>query len=230
MGPAATADFLDHLARRADLRFDHEHPVTIVYSDPTVPDRTAAIDGRGPSPLPSLLAGVRFLADAGCATLVIPCNTAHHWYQELDDATDVPIVHIVDAVHTRLVEQHPRAARIGLLATRGTIASKVYPRRLDGTRFDVIEPASDVIDGPLMGAIGAAKAGRFDESRAALDDVVEHLVDRDVDVLVVACTDLSATVQGTDLAPGTATLDANRALAEYCLRQLTIPLRGERNE
>src|SRR5699024_1394419 len=98
MGPAATADFLDKLAASTPAARDQEHIATLVYSDPTTPDRSDAMVAEGPDPLPALLHGIEFLSNAGVGAIAIPCNSAHFWYDQMQRATDAPILHIVDAV------------------------------------------------------------------------------------------------------------------------------------
>src|SRR5208283_405759 len=97
MGPAATADFLAKLVRLTPARRDQEHIPIVLYCQPQTPDRGAAILAGGVSPLPHLLQGVRRLTEAGAQVLAIPCNSTHHWFEQLQAACPVPILHIADA-------------------------------------------------------------------------------------------------------------------------------------
>ena len=83
MGPLATADFLQKLTLATKAGRDQEHIPLIVYGDCTTPDRTAAVLGTGPSPLPQLLAGIEFLNAARVSAIAIPCNSAHCWHKDL---------------------------------------------------------------------------------------------------------------------------------------------------
>jgi len=77
MGPEATADLFHRIIRATDVKEDQEHPRVVIYSNPKVPDRTAAILGEGPSPVSEMSMAVKRLEDAGADFIVIPCNTAH---------------------------------------------------------------------------------------------------------------------------------------------------------
>ncbi|MGB9005892.1 MAG: aspartate/glutamate racemase family protein, partial [Candidatus Aminicenantales bacterium] len=61
MGPEATAYFYGLLIKHTRAAKDQEHIPVLIWSDPRVPDRTAAILRGGPSPLPRLTAGARGL-------------------------------------------------------------------------------------------------------------------------------------------------------------------------
>ena len=57
MGPAATADFYHKLIQATPAKTDQDHLKVLIFSNPHIPDRTAAIRGDGPDPLPDLIAG-----------------------------------------------------------------------------------------------------------------------------------------------------------------------------
>ncbi|HUV38977.1 MAG TPA: aspartate/glutamate racemase family protein, partial [Planctomycetota bacterium] len=86
MGPEATADFFVKLIRLTPARCDAEHLHVVIDSNPQIPDRTAFIERKGPSPLPLLVAAARRLVDAGADLLVMPCITAHLFIDEIRDA------------------------------------------------------------------------------------------------------------------------------------------------
>ena len=97
MGPLASAQFMLRLTQLTPANRDQEHIPTVLWSDPRVPDRTAAHLAGGADPLPWLLRGIKGLRQAGCGALAIPCNTAHGWYEQMMALAGVPILHIVDA-------------------------------------------------------------------------------------------------------------------------------------
>ncbi|HYF17995.1 MAG TPA: amino acid racemase, partial [Ramlibacter sp.] len=102
MGPLAGATFMTRLTLLTPAERDQDHIPAVLWSDPRVPDRTAARLAGGEDPLPWLLRGIAGLEQAGCGAVVIPCNTAHGWYEEMREATMLPILHIVDAAAVEL--------------------------------------------------------------------------------------------------------------------------------
>ena len=216
MGPAATADFLRRLAEVTPAERDQDHIPVILYGDPTTPDRSDAFEHGGEDPLPKLLAGIRFLSAAGVEAIAIPCNSAHLWFDEMQAATSVPILHIADAVTRRLEAIMPASTTVGLLGTEGTLHSGLYQRRLEPAGFSTLVPD----DGPpiegMMAGIRAVKAGEIAEGADHLIAAGTGLVERGADAVVVACTDISVALADHDTVAGVPIVDANSELAIMC--------------
>jgi aspartate racemase len=219
MGPAATADFLLRLARFTPAARDQDHQPVIVYSDPRTPDRSDAILGRGPSPLPAMLRGIDFLNGAGCALIAIPCNTAHYWYDELAARSAVPLLHIADTAADRLRRQGDLAT-VGVMATHGTIRAGIYDRRLAEAGIAAVNLADLADDDPAMRGIRLMKAGDDAAARAALHAAGHELVRRGAQALLIGCTDISATLAGLTSLDGTPVIDAADCLARACQSKL----------
>jgi aspartate racemase len=220
MGPAATADFLAKLAAHTPATRDQEHIATIVYSDPTTPDRSDAILADGEDPLPAMFRGIAFLDEAGCDLIAIPCNTAHHWYDDLAAATTVPVVHIVDAVAAQVERDAPEATTLGLMATDGTVRSGIYEKVLLQSGKQVIDLTDLGPDNPVMAGIRAVKAGSLDGATDILTNAARELLGRGADGIIYGCTDVSAVLgippEGID-APA---WDAADALAIACVNRI----------
>ncbi|WP_309139629.1 amino acid racemase [Siccirubricoccus sp. G192] len=127
MGPLASAQFMARLTLLTPAERDQDHIPALLWSDPRVPDRTAARLGGGEDPLPALLRGLRGLEAAGCGAIAIPCNTAHGWFDALQAATGLPILHIVDAAAAEL-------ARLGVPGERSACWAPPAPWRWASTR------------------------------------------------------------------------------------------------
>ncbi|AYY11924.1 aspartate/glutamate racemase family protein [Actinobacteria bacterium YIM 96077] len=220
MGPAATADFLAKLAAHTPATRDQDHIASIVYSDPATPDRSDAILADGEDPLPAMFRGIAFLDEAGCDLLAIPCNTAHHWYDDLAAATTVPVVHIVDAVVAQIEREAPDVTTIGLMATDGTVRSGIYQKVLSQSGRTAIDLTDLGPDNPVMAGIRAVKAGSLDGAHAILTNAIRELVARGAQGIVYGCTDVSAVL---DIPPEGVEInawDAADALAIACVKRL----------
>lgn len=86
MGPAATVDLFNKFVTFTAAQRDQEHIPLIISSIPDIPDRTDALMHHGHSPLPAMRDYMHKLEDAGAECIVIPCNTAHFWFNELKSA------------------------------------------------------------------------------------------------------------------------------------------------
>lgn len=218
MGPLATADFLRKLTEATPAQSDQEHIPTIVYSVPQIPDRSSAILGTGPSPLPALTEGARFLAENGAKAIAIPCNTAHFWHDALIDEVGVPIIHIVDAVYDMLPhDTGKREPIVGLLATAGTIRSRVYQKRLDRYGIHCLVPSDDVLETSIMPGIAAVKAGHITTARGLLEQATMQVLEQGADVVVMACTEIPLALAKASADLRRQLIDATSALAARCV-------------
>ena len=211
MGPLATADFLAKIAHATPAERDQSHFPVTVDSTPQVPDRTAALDGSGPDPLPWLVAAARRLEAAGCAIIAMPCNTAHFWHERLGAAVRTPVLHIADAVARELGP----ARRIALLGTSATLAHGLYPRRL-GTGREWLLPDADEMRLLVTPGIAAVKAGDLRTGGTLLRTAARKLAARDADAIVLACTEIPLVVGVADV-NGPAVVDATFALARHAV-------------
>ncbi|MEU3737586.1 aspartate/glutamate racemase family protein [Streptomyces sp. NPDC032198] len=98
----------------------------LIWADPTVPDRTEALLGRGPSPLSAMVTGVSWLAEGRATCVAMPCNTAHAYLDALRAHTDVPILDMVSAALEACRSLRPSVDRIGILATEGARLTRLY--------------------------------------------------------------------------------------------------------
>lgn len=94
MGPAATADMLEKFVELRHASCDQQHIPLIVSSIPDIPDRTACLLSGGPSPYRYLERYLHMLEDAGAECIVIPCNTAHYWFDDLQNVAKARMISI----------------------------------------------------------------------------------------------------------------------------------------
>ncbi|WP_249120214.1 cysteate racemase [Plastoroseomonas hellenica] len=201
MGPLASAQFMARLTLLTPAERDQDHIPTVLWSDPRVPDRTAAQRGTGEDPLPWLLRGVSGLEAAGCGAIAIPCNTAHGWFDGMVAATRLPILHIVDAAAEELARLGLRGGRIGLLGTEGTLAMRLYQKRLDISGYETITPDDAEMTRVVSPAIAEVKANRVREAYEPLMEAAKRLVARGAHAVVLGCTEIPLGIAAGPAAP-----------------------------
>jgi aspartate racemase len=215
MGPAATFDFCAKITAATVAVCDQEHLPLIVYSIPQIPDRGTAILNEGPSPAPMLVDIARRLEAAGAALIVMPCNTAHHWFDAVRSAVAVPLLHIAEPV-LREIERLAAGAPVvvGLLATRATLRTQIHAKRArqaaPGLNAQWIAPYEAAQTELVDAGIAAVKAGHLIIGQRLLEQAAKHLIERGAQVLVLACTEVPLVVRNS----GVPTLDATQLLAK----------------
>ena len=190
MGPLASAHFMLRLTLLTPAERDQEHIPAVLWSDPRVPDRTAARLGGGEDPLPVLLRGIRGLEAAGCSAIAIPCNTAHGWHAAMQVATARPILHIVEATAEELVRLGVTEGPIGVMGTAATLEMRLYQQGLEGRGWQCLVPDAAEMAGQVTPAIALVKANRVVEAYAPLAEVARRLVKRGAKAVVLGCTEI----------------------------------------
>lgn len=203
MGPEATAYFFKAVIARTAAAVDQEHIPTLIWSDPSIPPRTDAILGTGPSPLPRLLAGLKTLEKGGAGLLVMPCITAHYWAGEVRKAARVPFVSLLDETLAFVRKSLPGVRAIGLVASSGTVASGLWTATFAKAGIEVIAPrpaeqarVMDAIIGP-GGIKSGVTAGR---PRAVIVGQARRLASRGAEAIVAGCTEVPLVLRPGDLA------------------------------
>lgn len=193
VGPAATVDFVAKVVRHTPATRDQDHIKLIVEQNPQIPDRTAHLTGNGSDPTLALYATCKRLEDGGADFIAIPCNTAHAFIAPIESRLRIPIVSMMKVTADHLRRTFPSLRRVGLLATTGTIVSGVYRKALEASGLTEVLP-SEALQERVMNSIygtcgvkaGLTKGECVDDIMAAVDE----LMLRDVDVILLACTEL----------------------------------------
>ena len=226
MGPEAGAYFYGLLLRHTRAAKDQEHIPTILWSDPRVPDRTEAILGKGPSPLPRLVAGAKGLKLGGADFLVIPCVTAHYFLKELGKASPLPIVSLLDETVRFIRSRHPRLGCVGLLASSGAVRSGLFQKALARAGVQVLLPGESGQKKVMTAIYGrhGIKAGFIaGEPRTLLRGVASSLVRRGAKAIIAGCTEVPLALGAKDLP--VPFLDPMDIAARACVRRAGYTLR-----
>jgi aspartate racemase len=231
MGPEASAYFYGLLTKHTRAARDQEHIPIIIWSDPRVPDRTEAILGKGPSPLPRLIAGARGLRRAGANFLVIPCLTAHYFLEELRKASAIPILSLLEETARFIRRRHPRLGCAGLLASSGTVRSGLFQKALAAAGIRVLVPTESEqkkVMASIYGRQGIKAGVTAGKPRTLLRGVARQLIRRGAQAIIAGCTEIPLALRPADLA--VPFLDPMDIAARSCIRRAGFPLREPKRE
>jgi aspartate racemase len=218
MGPAATAHFFSRFTNLTPAKEDQDHVPTVICSIPQIPDRTDAIVNCGPTPLPAMLEALSLLERCGASQVAIPCSTAHYWFEELQEGSRLPIIHMIEAVaHSLQADGIPHGS-VGLLATTGTICSDVYGKRMETMGYEVLCP-DERDQAEVMSMIRCAKAGVTEEYEGSIRRLSEKLFKRGCQRVILGCTELPLLLHPSETQEF---LDATEALAQACVRSFGL--------
>lgn len=198
MGPAATADLFSKLIAATGAERDQDHFRILIDNNPRLPDRNAAIAGRGPSPGPHLAESARGLEGAGADFLVIACNTAHAFASDIEGAVSIPLISMIDATADAAIAAKP--SRVGVLAADGCRRAGLYQRAFAERDAEALFLAEDAQQ-DFMQLIYRIKAGDVgDAAQDAMERLAISLTARGAQAVVAACTEVPLVLDADALA------------------------------
>ena len=225
LGPMATAYFMQLLTQMSDAATDQEHMDILVYSKPSISDRTQYILGTSDkSPVPEMVLAGRKLRQMGADLIAMPCITAHYFHSELEDKIGIPIINAV--AETALCLERAGVDKVGLLATDGTIQSGLFQKELAGHHMQSVLPDADGQRAVMHIIYDEVKAGRTVDIER-FRRVSDELFRRGTQVILLGCTELSLVKRDFTLPAGY--LDVMDVLARKAV-QCCNHVREEYNE
>ncbi len=190
MGPDATVDLFQKIIEKTSAEKDQDHHKLLIYNNPKIPDRTTAILKEGKSPLPALIGSAKKLEEAGSSFIVMPCNTAHYYYEKLAENINIEIVNMIVETAQKVSDHSKNIKKVALMGTKGVIKSKIYHKALKDFDIEIIEPSTKNMD-KIMEIIYAIKAGKQDKNRQReLTKIAVKLMKKGAEGLILGCTEL----------------------------------------
>ena len=201
VGPEASSKFCEYLIRGNRVVRDQEHITFVHYCDSNIPDRTQAILRGGESPVREMVRVCRELERMGADMIVIPCNTAHFFIDEIRRNTSVEIFDIVDFCVQTISNSDKDIKNIGILATEGTIKSGIYENPLKKSGINVLVLSDDeqrqFVTEAIYGKNGV-KAGRKGQPEILLRRGIEILESKGAEAVILGCTEISLVIKNKD--------------------------------
>ncbi|SMD02461.1 aspartate racemase [Desulfocicer vacuolatum DSM 3385] len=193
MGPEATVDLMQRIIDLTPATDDIDHIHCLVDNNPKIPSRIKAlIEGTGEDPGPCMADMGKRLESWGADFLVIPCNTAHYYYHAVQDAVSIPVIHLIDLVTKHVQSDFPTHKKVGILASPAVAKTGLYTKRLEELSIRDVWPDPFYQD-QLLSVIKQVKKGNTGPGvMKEYKEVCENLIDKDANLAIIACTELSA--------------------------------------
>jgi len=194
MGPEATIDLFTKIVKGTRARKDQNHLRILIDNNPKIPDRTLAIQRRGPSPLTQLIRSAKLLEKAGADFIIIPCVTAHHFFEPLQKRTKIPILHLVEETLKYIKKRWKGIDKIGLIATTGTVQIGLFQKAFSNNGIELVLPAPEVQRKWVMEAIygkkGIKAIGPSEHSKRLIFKASESLIKQGAQAILAGCTEV----------------------------------------
>ncbi len=202
LGPAATVDLYDKIVKASPAKTDQKHFKVVVEQNPQIPDRTAYLLNGGTDPTLALYAACRKLEKDGADIILIPCNTAHAFFESIAPHLKASMINMQQTTLEEIVEKLGKDRPVGLLATDGTVKTGIYKNKADQMGINLVTPdpkyqalVMEAIYGPQ-----GVKAGITDGlCKEQLLEAGRHLVrDKGAASLILGCTELPLILEESD--------------------------------
>ena len=205
MGTQAGLDFCNKLAMLNRGKVDQGYPLFMLYNKSNIPGRPESIGvqtGKFSSKpedsknitkynkvLKSLLEGCRSLERSGCKFIVIPCNTAHYWYDDLKKKIKIPIINMPKEVFLHTNKICKKNSKIGLLATEGTLKTKIY-EKLFKNDYNLIKPVHNLQIKSVNKTIKHVKMGNIKLAEKSIKPAINYLIKNNCKKIILGCTEI----------------------------------------
>lgn len=193
VGPSATVDFMNKIIQNTPAKKDQDHIKMIVEQNPQVPDRTASLVHQETDPTIAMFSICKKLEAEGADAIAIPCNTAHAFVNSIQEHLHIPIINMLTITAQHIGENLGKQIKVGLLATNGTIQSKVYHDVLLEFGFEVIIPDEkhqQYVMESIYGEYGVKAGFTAGECKKNIIIAANHVINKGADVLILGCTEL----------------------------------------
>ena len=205
MGTQAGLDFCNKLAVLNRGKIDQEYPLFLLYNKSNIPGRPESIGSQTKNlsnkstnklsrkkynkVLKSLLKGCKLLEKNKCKFIVIPCNTAHYWFDDLQNKINIPIINMPKEVFKFTKKKCKKNSKVGLLATEGTIKTGVY-KKFFQKDYKLIEPSQKIQKLSVNKAIKFVKMGNVKAAAKVIKPAIDSLIKMKCKKIILGCTEL----------------------------------------
>lgn len=138
------------------------------------------------------------LEAAGADILVLCTNTLHKVSDQITAATDLPFIHIADA----LIEEIHRKGykKVGLLGTKYTMGESFYQDMLHRAGIEVLVPNPEhqnIVNSVIFNELCFGKIEK--QSRDSYRSIIHNLVAEGAEAIVLGCTEIGMLITQEDL-------------------------------
>ena len=188
MGTQAGLDFCNKLAKINTGKLDQQYPMFVLYNKTNTPKRPENLK-KYYNVLNALVEGCKMLQKNNCKFIVMPCNTAHYWYDDLRKRIKLPIINMPKEVFIHTKKTCKKNSSIGLLATEGTLNTGVYNKFFD-KNYNLIFPNISLQKNSVNKAIKFVKMGNVKAASKIIKPAINYLIKKKCKKIILGCTEL----------------------------------------
>jgi len=221
MGTQAGLDFCNKLAKLNAGKLDQQYPMFVLYNKSNTPKRPENLK-KYYNVLKALVAGCKMLEKNKCKFIVMPCNTAHYWHEDIQKKIKIPLISMPKEVYKHTKKTCKKNSKIGILCTEATLKTKVYSKYFDKD-FNLISPEKLIQKNSVNKAIKFVKMGKIKDAEKIIRPAVKYLVKNKCKKIILGCTELPIAIFAyksfKKIKKSKVFIDPNLLLAEVSLKK-----------
>ena len=188
MGTQAGLDFCSKLAKLYRGKLDQQYPMFVLYNKSDTPKRPENLENYK-KVLDELVKGCKMLSKNKCKFIVMPCNTAHYWHEDIQKKINIPLLSMPKEVFNYTKKNCKKNTKVGILCTEATLKTKVYHKYFD-RKFKLISPTKHIQKNSVNKAIKFVKMGKVKEAEKVMRPAVNQLINKKCKKIILGCTEL----------------------------------------
>ena len=221
MGPQAGLDFCNKLAKLNSGKLDQQYPMFVLYNKSNTPRRAENLK-KYYNVLNALVKGCKMLQKNKCKFIVMPCNTAHYWHEDIQKKIKIPLISMPKEVYKHTKKTCKKNSKIGILCTEATLKTKVYNQYFDKD-FNLISPEKLLQKNSVNKSIKLVKMGKIKEAEQVIRPAVNYLIKNKCKKIILGCAELPIAIFAyksfKNIKKSKVFIDPNLLLAEVSMKK-----------
>ena len=221
MGTQAGLDFCNKLAKLNAGKLDQQYPMFVLYNKSNTPRRPENLK-KYYNVLNELVKGCKMLQINKCKFIVMPCNTAHYWHEDIQKKIKIPLISMPKEVYKHTKKTCKKNSKIGILCTEATLKTKVYNQYFD-KNFNLLSPEKLLQKNSVNKSIKLVKMGKIKEAEKIIRPAVNYLIKNKCKKIILGCTELPIAIFAyksfKNIKKSKVFIDPNLLLAEVSMKK-----------
>ena len=193
----------------------------VLYNKSNTPKRPENLN-KYYNVLNALVEGCKMLQKNKCKFIVMPCNTAHYWHEDIQKKIKIPLISMPKEVYKHTKKTCKKNSKIGILCTEATLKTKVYNQYFDKD-FNLISPEKLLQKNSVNKSIKLVKMGKIKEAEQVIRPAVNYLIKNKCKKIILGCTELPiakfAYKSFKNIKKSKVSIDPNLFLAEVSMKK-----------
>ncbi len=201
MGTKSGLLFVDKLSKNVNAIKDQDFPEFILHNNSRVPDRTRAIVYGEESPLEELKRSVDILNKCNVDIIISCCNTSYFYLRNMTIPENIRLINPISLTVAEIRKKYKSANRIGLLASSGTIFSRLFHDEFENTPLELFTLEKEVQEDKFMKALympGGLKSSPIsDHAYELFNYSLDAILKKNIDLLIGGCSEVQIGINNT---------------------------------